>query len=611
MPSRTPRPLATNSPDDLLTQRAEKTKKAWADRDDALDKAADHYWNVGLSRDEGEIYRVRVTDGQAAADLIGDLLSAQKLTVSVPARADTNKERQWAEKVEAWLQAWLRITERNEGVELVHELSIDAVLNGACVVRVLMLPERIKDVEDGDLSLYPLVLEPRDWRNCYPVYSRSRVTEVFECYATTAGDLRRAWPNASIPEAWKEQDEVEMWEWWDEKEKAFWAKGSTFKNAGKGSGYAWLMKPTEHRYGCLPYSIRTVRGQAKRRGDPERLAPSLMQSWAPVLDVLNLVESAKMTAALQYINSAWVVNTNRNDFKLDLSNGAVNYLYPDENVAALTKATVPVDLMSVAQEWQTRFQRSSLPTALYGENIGPNMAGYAIALLSESGRRILLPVIAAVKLSIVDACYVAIKMAAGLFGQTMRGYGQDLTIRLPQLSVDAREVLKEFDLDPNDLSHVWIDANLTNPLPQDEEREANLAVALRQPGSNGLPLLSDETLRERFLHVPDDERERLRIYSEAFETTIKDTILADIAKQAEMEGADEEALSAGMPPPSSFPPELLAQMIAQGKGGAPPGGAPGMPPMGGPPGMPPGMPPEMMGGPPMEAPPGMPPEVMP
>ena len=336
-----------------------------------------------------------------------------------------------------------------------------------------------------------------------------------------------------------------------------------------------------------------------------------MQSWAPVLDVLNLVESAKMTAALQYINSAWVVNTNRNDFKLDLSNGAVNYLYPDENVAALTKATVPVDLMSVAQEWQTRFQRSSLPTALYGENIGPNMAGYAIALLSESGRRILLPVIAAVKLSIVDACYVAIKMAAGLFGQTMRGYGQDLTIRLPQLSVDAREVLKEFDLDPNDLSHVWIDANLTNPLPQDEEREANLAVALRQPGSNGLPLLSDETLRERFLHVPDDERERLRIYSEAFETTIKDTILADIAKQAEMEGADEEALSAGMPPPSSFPPELLAQMIAQGKGGAPPGGAPGMPPMGGPPGMPPGMPPEMMGGPPMEAPPGMPPEVMP
>jgi len=608
MPSRTAPAVATGSPDELLTQRAEKTKTAWADRDNALDRAADHYWNVGLHKDEGEIYRVRVTDGQAAADLIGDLLSAQKLTISVPARADTNKERQWAEKVEAWLQAWLRITERNEGVEMVHELAIDAVLNGACVVRVLMLPERIKDVEDGDLTLYPLVLEPRDWRNVYPVYSRSRVTEVFECYEISVGDLRRAWPQADIPTTWKEQDMVEMWEWWDEKEKAFWAKGSTMKHVGKGSGYAWLMRPTEHRYGCLPYSIRTVRGQAKRRGDPERLAPSLMQSWAPILDVLNLVESAKMTAAMQYINSAWVVQTNRNDFKLDLSHGAVNYLYPDEAAEPLVKATVPVDLMQVAQEWETRFQRASMPTALYGDNIGPNMAGYAIALLSESGRRILLPVIAAVRLAVVDACYVAIRMAAGLFGQTMRGYGQDLTIRLPQLSMDAREVLKEFDLDPNDLAHVWIDASLTNPLPQDEEREVNLAAALRQPGSNGLPLLSDETLRERFLHVADDERERTRIYSETFETTIKDTILADIAKQQEMEGADEEAMNAGMPPPSSFPPEMLAQMIAQGKqGGGPPMGGPPMPPGAMPEQMPmEGMPPGM----PMEGQPPMPPEMM-
>ena len=152
MPSRTAPAVATGSPDELLTQRAEKTKTAWADRDNALDRAADHYWDVGLRKGEGEIYRVRVTDGQAAADLIGDLLSAQKLTISVPARADTNKERQWAEKVEAWLQAWLRITERNEGVEMVHELAIDAVLNGACVVRVLMLPEpariRIEDVSE-------------------------------------------------------------------------------------------------------------------------------------------------------------------------------------------------------------------------------------------------------------------------------------------------------------------------------------------------------------------------------------------------------------------------------------------------------------------------------
>lgn len=604
MPSKPSSPVAAGNLDDLLTQRAEKTKTAWADRDNALDRAADHYWNVGLfPQAEGEIYRVRVTDGQAAADLVGDLLSAQKLTISVPARADTNKERQWAEKVEAWLQAWLRITERNEGIEMVHELSIDAVLNGACVVRVLMLPERIQDIQDGDLTLYPLVLEPRDWRNCYPVYSRSRVTEVFECYEISVGDLRRAWPKAEVPPTWKEQDMVEMWEWWSETEKAFWAKGSTMKHVGKGSGYCWLMKPTEHRYGCLPYSIRTVRGQAKRRGDPERLAPSLMQAWAPILDVLNLVESAKMTAAMQYINSAWVVQTNRNDFKLDLSHGAVNYLYPDEAAEPLVKATVPVDLMQVAQEWETRFQRASMPTALYGENIGPNMAGYAIALLSESGRRILLPVIAAVRLSIVDSCYVAIKMAAGLFGKTMKGYGQDLTIRLPQLSADAREVLKEFDLDPDDLAHVWIDAALSNPLPQDEEREVNLAVALRQPGSNGLPLLSDETLRERFLHVPDDERERMRIYAETFETTIKDTILADIAKQAEMEGADEEAMNAGMPPPSSFPPELLAQMIAQGKqGDGPPPEA--MPPMGGP--MPEQMPPEA--GPPMPMPT---PEMMP
>ena len=58
MPSRTAPAVATGSPDELLTQRAEKTKTAWADRDNALDRASDHYWNVGLHKDEGEIYRV-------------------------------------------------------------------------------------------------------------------------------------------------------------------------------------------------------------------------------------------------------------------------------------------------------------------------------------------------------------------------------------------------------------------------------------------------------------------------------------------------------------------------------------------------------------------------
>jgi hypothetical protein len=53
MPSRTAPAVATGSPDELLTQRAEKTKTAWADRDNALDRAADHYWDVGYARAKG------------------------------------------------------------------------------------------------------------------------------------------------------------------------------------------------------------------------------------------------------------------------------------------------------------------------------------------------------------------------------------------------------------------------------------------------------------------------------------------------------------------------------------------------------------------------------
>ena len=556
-----------------LLARARTLRDNYADRDADLDLAEQHYWNVGVDKepagdDGAEIYRVRVPDGQTFVDLVADLLSAQDITLSVPASKQTQKEQGRVDQIERWLTAWLQVSQRNEDVDLVHELAWDGAVRGAVVVRCVVIPERVNPKEFGEdedddakrmYNAFPLVPEIRDWRNVYPVYKRTRIAEVYECYNVLVSDLRASHPDLNIPDTWRDSDQVELWEWWDCDKKAFWVQGVA-GGRSDAAGVAWLMEPTDHGLGCMPYSIRLVRGSSKRRGDPAKLAPSVLQTLVGTLDAMNELESAMYTAALGYVNSAWIFKTADPDATLDLSHGAVNIVRLEEDAKPLVKAELPLDLQGVSQAWQQRFQRASLPAVLYGEGISAQVAGYAIALQTEQGRRILLPIIRAIQNVIGDACSNALRICASMMGDTSGGYG--FSLDLPYVKSEAsRKAITRTGLDYGSLRDVpIIEVQLGDPLPADEERNMGLAQMARQPGISGTPLLSDRTIRERHLHVPDDEEERTRIHAEAFEMQARDLIAQELAQEAGL--LDEQ----GQP------------VDEQGQPMQPPG-APGQPPM--------------------------------
>ena len=578
-----------------LLDRADVLYERYEARDRIAKEVEGYYYDVGVSHDvDSQVYNVRVPEGQYALDLISDLLSAQTIKVNVPAASESQKDRRAADKIEAWLQAWLDSAKIREDQDLVHELSFDAAIRGACVVRVITLPDRLPDKRSGSpipiSGPYPMTMEVRDWLNVYPVYRRSRLWEVFERYEVAAFDLKNDEPGLDVPEEWDDEDMVQVCEWWSKDEKAFWVQGKQYGTMIPQAqhlaerGVVWLQEPTKHNLGCLPYVIRFTRGHTKNRNNPDRIAPSLLQSWRGTLDGLSLAESAKFTAAMAYVNSAWAVYSKDTEFELDLSHGAVNYLRPDEKVEPIVKATMPVDLGAVASEWQQRFQRASVPTALYGENIGPNMAGYAIALLSESGRRILLPIVAAVQGCIEAGLFVGLMQMKELTGPllTTLGYSTELA-KVRQASSGEGAIAEPVKLDFEDVpDSILLNVVLGDPLPQDEERQIGMALQLRQPGPTGRPLMSDETIRGR-LKVANNLIEDFRIERERLMVALSDTIATQVAQQEGQIGPDA--------------PDLTDQALQEAQGAAEaaqsgppqpeiPQQAPMMPPMeGGGPGM--------------------------
>jgi len=626
-----------------LVKRAQLVEDRYSARDAILDQVEPYYWDVGIERQgaDSDVYEVRVNDGQTAANMICDLLAAREVHVNVASESEKPKAKGMANDTEAWLDAWLETTEREEDVLLTHELAMDGVMRGAVVMRVLMLEERIPEKREGKedserMKEFPLVPEIRDYRYVYPVYQRTRLVEVFERYEAVAGDVRIDWPELDVPGQWKDDDAVTVWEWWSGEEKAFWVTGGTMAeidgSAELEEGVLWLMPPTKHGYGVLPYSIRAIRPQSKRRLDPERMAAGLMQEWVGTLKVMNLMESAKVTAVMAYTNAAWVVWSNRSEAELDLdlTHGAINYLLPEQNekIESLVKGDLPLDLMEVSGQWQDRFHRASVPAALYGEQMGANVAGYAISIMGESGRRVMIPVANAVTRCLADVCNIGLSISKELLGPTLKERGYNMEIMVTQRGMDKKMVVHGVELDWKKVdSNVYCEVVIGDPMPADDERNMNLAVAARQPDGTGKPLLSDETIRVDILKLSDNRKELMRILKERLTTETAAKVAERIAIEAglipdpeevamqerEEQMRQEKNMMAAQQPQGPDPQtmqmlEAVMQRLEMMEGAlsgpppgmaAPPPGAGGMPLPPGVGGPPPGMmPPEQMAPPP-------------
>jgi len=558
---------------DALVTRALLLLEREADRMSAIDQDETYYTDPALQdmsrlpNQQISAISVKSPDGRDAVDLMCDLLGGADMTLTVPAVSELQRDKRRAENVEAWLRAYWRALYVLEDSNLVQSAVWDAAVRGAIVLRTVI------NTEEGDDEL-PVLLQLRDYRHVYPVWRGTRLVEVFEAYERNVLELRLEYPDVSFPDSWSDRDLVTVFEWWNDTHKAFWAGFPTGIYSIPRIGATWIMEPVSHDYGCLPYTIRIPRGRS-RAGHK-----SLLGKMGVSLQALSKLESALLTVSVASVNSPWMVYTDRDeeDIGIELRFGKLNFLLPDEKLEPLRGPELPRDIPVAVDMWRQRLQKQSFPDAVWGEGVGSNMAGYAIAMLQASGTRILSPIATALRQALSDAFSAVLSIMENL---VIPGADSD-GVRLSFFDDSDMEWV-ESELTAADVEGMrLVIVELSDTMPQDRDRSLATAQAMRQPGPDGRPLLSTETIYEQILNefVDDPTIEAARIQAERLTAVLLDSLAQDVAGRFQQ--ALQQAAQPAQPPaqPLEQPPTAMA---APAPGAAPlmqappPGGVPGAP----------------------------------
>jgi hypothetical protein len=494
MPLKQAKPPPKPKPDEILEQATAMIEAA-KDRDVLyrdLEKLYDEQ-SVEQSADSTAVM-VKMSTGTTTVDLVTDLAAQMQLAIEVPASKETQGAKQDAEDVEAWLQAWLR---QNERAQNGRNLTADAAWHGTMRSAVAMRTLYIESVANR----LPVHLDVRDPAVIYTESGPVGIETVVEAYPRTAGEIRRKYPSVLLPNA-NDGDTVRWLEYWTDTYRCYFADDEPVKLKGLGA-------VVPHGLGCLPYAFGMAR--TTPRSDAAKHVRPLLASSMTLLHNLNVWWSIMLTNGLDVVTNAWAVYSDsygpNSQRKLNLGNDAVNYFAPGEKVEALQRAGLPGDFFQLGQMLQAEYQRNTFPFAVYGQMPG-NLAGYAISLLQNSGKRPLLPIWQAIEQAYEGAfrnCLtICHEKVAPLTGEK----------RVPLLITEAgeaRRVQRELALDTTKFGPDFdVFVSLSDPLPQDEASNLRMAMEAFTSG-----LLTHETALTKYNIVPDATHEITRKAVEA------------------------------------------------------------------------------------------------
>jgi len=551
---------------ELAWRRAEQLIERNADRNalyDRLDKL--YFQEHADTTDNPAVQRIHMPYATAVIDLISDLAALMDIHIEVPAASESAPAQRDADDIEKWLRAWLSLNQRAQQANLIGEAAWLAAQRSMLVMRTLFIESAVKQDKDDDnysVSGVPVVLQVRDPRNVYVASGASGMRYVVESYTRLAGDVRELYPDA-LDDDIPDEHEVTWAEYWDCDHRIYFVDGEPVRVAGK--------EVALHGYGCIPYAIghgRTTPFKTSQR----RYRPVL----AGVEDTANSIDvafSIMGTASLNGAVSAWNIFADA-ERDLDMSPGAVNQFRKDERVEALQRAVLPPDFFQFLTLLLQAWQANTVPFNLFGQSPG-DLAGYAISLLSQAGRRVMGPIWKAVQDCLASAMRNTLTICrnkvAPLTGE-----------RIPLVVIvagETRKVKREIKLDTSKIGDDFdLTVTLDDPMPSDEA--ANIRMAIETTKGS---LLSQQTALTKFKIVPDGLAEMDRI---AAETIYKQLMPYEGAKLALERGY----LPKDMTPPPGWvvmpngmilPQELVPQPQPQPQpGAAQPGPSAELPPMG-------------------------------
>ncbi len=613
---------------ELCTQTIDK----YSERDSDLDDLEDYYFLESTKDDEAKakeegIELVHLPHGTNVVDLVQDLLVSTELTVTVPAKSENVTDKSLADVAELYLQTILEQSERVQRITMLSRAAWTVAMRGAVAGRVVPVKRWLEKQKDSDEDTayevkdrVPFLIQLRDARQVYPEFGLDGLAFVVDQWKRTVQDVRDSYGD-DVLRGKKLTEEVEWREYWDARQYCYWADGEPVPHPDSGGDGPW-----PHGLGGIPYAFEFARQTAK--AEPEKRARPFLAAMRAVIDRMDRLDSMEHTFVGQYIGSSWLVNTQQNQesFRLDLRPGAINYLEPEDRVTPLQGGRTPIELDKARGKLETMFERGTFPGSLFGQDPGRVMAGYAINLLNQSGQVRLNAMVAAIE-RLFESLLSNVLMASETWlcpaiggavpftrlVQSEDGGGRGYNVR-QENSFDARKL---------DGNH-QVSVQVGEILAADEQVNLQMALAARTPGPDQRPLLSDETIFEKFKLGTNQAEERERIERQmalshpavqqltmtlnaikALEALAKplkkykvdvgliiEQLTAELQPQPEPEPEPEpqpEPMPPGAMLPEEMPPEMPPMEQAPPMGEEPPMEEFPMPPM-----MPPGMGPEMM-----------------
>jgi len=567
-----------------LFDLATETIDEYAERDQDYDNLEQYYFLDGdqdpnQDSEDETVDIVRLPYITNVVDLVQDLFASAEWSISVPAAGEKVTDQQLADDAEEYLKAVFHQSERAQRQDFLSRAAWLVAMRGCLAGRVMRVNDWLERSEKGKLAVgdkIPLLIQMRDPRYVYPEFGLDGLSYVVERFTRTVGDVRRTYGEDVLPKK-KRDEEIEWTEYWDSAHFYHWAAGE-------------LVQSGEHLCGGIPYAYEFARQTGKI--EPEKRGRSFLQGMTAVVDRMNTLASMESTFVSNYIGSAWAFYGD-SDAKIDLRPGAINRLDATDRLEPIQASRKALDLDASWAKLETHWERGTFPGTVFGADPGRVMSGYSLTILNQSGRMRLQPMISCVE-RLLETLLENVLMASEQWVSSLAGgkipfYGY---VRSGDKQEQNRKTRKDRVFDARGLGGVYqVEVHLGDLLPADEQTNLGMAQAARTPNANGLPLLSDETIREKYLNVGRDVDERTRIDRERIEVSnqelaaIKEALAVarrkeELAREVKKQlGTTVEELLVSRVPIGSADSDIMSQLAGfVGQGGGMP--APEPEPMG-------------------------------
>jgi hypothetical protein len=583
---------------DKLIDCWNELRNEYAARNSLVDECERLYFldhHHGKLAKDGEKF-ITINDPMNVVDLGVGILTASDPRFIAYKLKETQASTVAATDVEKFLRGCFYINSQRQEASIYNQTSFNQLTHGAAVIRTLWdmdveLTEGVDEMGVPELAYeeLPILIDMIPWKNVYARRGGRRPPYQYIIYADQryVADIEGEWgvevPNHDGDKAKQKVDYLEYWGWTlgqaDGKRK--WL----VENAVM-AGQEWVMEPrVMEGYDDLPFTV--ISGKPTTSDKPERQHVSIL--YAIKNDVYDAEEQLTHLRRITTIYTAlpflFKGDANKELPPLDAALGQVVRVDGDEDFGPVKWPGAPPDLYKQLAHSQQKIQEGSFPSVAFGQGTQGAASGYAVSLLSESGRTRLQ--------QYQHAQERGYEVVARKILSLARNFAPNVKLTVYARYQNQPETLTVAGAD---MDGFRVDVTMKPKFPNDEMRQVNEAVQLSNPNLK----LPSKWVQEHILQIdnPDEVERRFLVETAMQDETLKRAAVMAALKEYGIEPPPPEPAPQTPPQPQGMPQgpmqgppaDIANQVQQQAMAGLPPQ-------MPAPEGLPPAavMPPEMMG----------------